>query len=135
MPAKVLRAAAEIGADDGDGRKLPGQTAEQVAVRANTTRKTLGKLEHGDPPVGFHFALRVARTTDGSSAVVRSFTAREATSPRRHSNMTSTTSRIREPVSSTRLSACTPELSRCRACLARSPTAPGSVGPQRDDEA
>ncbi len=60
-PAKILRAAAEIGADFAAWRKILGLTAEQVAERANITRKTLGKLEHGDPSVGFHVVLRVAR--------------------------------------------------------------------------
>jgi len=61
MPAKVLRAATEIGADYAAWRKILGLTAEQVAERASITRKTLGKLEHGDPSVGFHVVLRVAR--------------------------------------------------------------------------
>lgn len=61
MPAKVFRAATEIGEDFAAWRKILGLTAEQVAERADITRKTLGKLEHGDPSVGFHVVLRVAR--------------------------------------------------------------------------
>lgn len=61
MPAKVREAAEEIGADFAAWRKILGLTAEQVAERADISRGTLRRLEHGDPAVGFHVVLRVAR--------------------------------------------------------------------------
>ncbi|UAJ81626.1 helix-turn-helix domain-containing protein [Leifsonia sp. ZF2019] len=56
-----MRAAKEIGDDFAGWRKILGLTAQQVAERADITRDTLRKLEHGDPTVGFHVVLRVAR--------------------------------------------------------------------------
>lgn len=61
LPAKVRRASAEIGEDFAAWRKILGLTAEQVAERADISRGTLRRLEHGDPSVGFHVVLRVAR--------------------------------------------------------------------------
>lgn len=57
----MLRASAEIGEDFAAWRKILGLTAEQVAERAGISRGTLRRLEHGDPSVGFHVVLRVAR--------------------------------------------------------------------------
>jgi transcriptional regulator with XRE-family HTH domain len=61
FPAKVGRAAEEIGEDLAAWRKILGLTAEQVAERADISRGTLRRLERGDPAVGFHVVLRVAR--------------------------------------------------------------------------
>jgi transcriptional regulator with XRE-family HTH domain len=61
MPKKVLDAAAAMGEDFAGWRKILGLTTQQVAERADITRDTLRKLEHGDPTVGFHVALKVAR--------------------------------------------------------------------------
>lgn len=61
QPAKVLRAARQIGEDFAGWRKVLGLSAQQVAERADVTRDTLRKLEHGDPTVGFHVVLKVAR--------------------------------------------------------------------------
>lgn len=61
LPAKVRRASVEIGEDFAAWRKILGLTAEQVAERAGISRGTLRRLEHGDPSVGFHVVLRVAR--------------------------------------------------------------------------
>lgn len=61
LPAVILRSAREIGEDYAGWRKILGLTAEQVADRADITRETLRKLEHGDPTVSFHVVLRVAR--------------------------------------------------------------------------
>lgn len=61
LPAVILRSAVEIGDDFAGWRKILGLTAAQVAERADITRATLRKLEHGDPTVGFHVVLRVAR--------------------------------------------------------------------------
>jgi len=60
-PPAVLRAAREVGLDFTGWRKILGLTAAQVADRADITRDTLRKLEHGDPSVSFHVVLRVAR--------------------------------------------------------------------------
>lgn len=61
LPAAILRSAREIGEDFAGWRKILGLTAQQVADRADITRDTLRKLEHGDPTVSFHGVLRVAR--------------------------------------------------------------------------
>lgn len=61
LPTAVRASAIEIGADLAGWRKVLGLTAEQVADRAGVTRVTLRKVEHGDPTVGFHVVLRVAR--------------------------------------------------------------------------
>ncbi len=61
LPAAILRSALEIGEDYAGRRKTLGLTAEHVADRADITRETLRKLEHGDPTVSFHVVLRVAR--------------------------------------------------------------------------
>ncbi|QTX05784.1 helix-turn-helix domain-containing protein [Agromyces archimandritae] len=60
-PAAIQRSATEIGQHIAGWRKVLGLTAAQVADRADITRSTLRKLEHGDPSVGFHVVLRVAR--------------------------------------------------------------------------
>ncbi|MCK8476342.1 helix-turn-helix domain-containing protein [Microbacterium sp. J1-1] len=57
----VRRSANEIGQDFVGWRKVLGLTAAQVADRADVSRDTLRKLEHGDPSVSFHVVLRVAR--------------------------------------------------------------------------
>ncbi len=61
LPSAIIRAAREIGLDFAGWRKVLGLTAAQVADRADITRDTLRKLEHGDPTVSFHVVLRVAR--------------------------------------------------------------------------
>lgn len=61
LPPAVTRSARAIGEDFAGWRKILGLTAEQVADRADITRATLRKLEHGDPSVGFHVVLRTAR--------------------------------------------------------------------------
>ena len=61
LPVRVQRGAAEIGRHLVTWRKLQHLTAEQVAERANVTRTTLRRLEHGDPGVGFAVFLSVAR--------------------------------------------------------------------------
>ncbi|KQR63908.1 helix-turn-helix domain-containing protein [Frigoribacterium sp. Leaf172] len=61
IPRAIMQSAADIGADLTGWRKVLGLTAEQVADRADVTRATLRKLEHGDPSVGFPVVLRVAR--------------------------------------------------------------------------
>jgi transcriptional regulator with XRE-family HTH domain len=61
LPAVIRKSAREIGQDFVGWRKVLGLTAAQVADRADLTRDTLRKLEHGDPSVSFHVVLRVAR--------------------------------------------------------------------------
>ncbi|TFD60526.1 helix-turn-helix domain-containing protein [Cryobacterium sp. Hh38] len=61
MPSAIIRSAREIGLDFAGWRKILGLTAAQVADRADITRDTLRKLEHGDPTVSFHVVLRVSR--------------------------------------------------------------------------
>lgn len=61
LPPRIAAAAREIGEDFAGWRKILDLTTQQVAERAGITRDTLRKLEHGDPSVGFHVVLRVAR--------------------------------------------------------------------------
>lgn len=61
LSGPVSRAARDIGEDFAGWRKVLGLTTVQVAERADITRDTLRKLEHGDPTVSFHVVLRVAR--------------------------------------------------------------------------
>jgi len=50
-PLKVLRALSKLGDDIYDARKRRKLSATVVAERAFTTRKTLGRIEKGDPSV------------------------------------------------------------------------------------
>ncbi|KQQ03546.1 MULTISPECIES: helix-turn-helix domain-containing protein [unclassified Rathayibacter] len=61
LPSVIRRSARDIGDDFAGWRRILGLTAEQVADRADITRDTLRKLEHGDPTVSFSAVLRVAR--------------------------------------------------------------------------
>ncbi|MGI3780806.1 MAG: helix-turn-helix domain-containing protein, partial [Janthinobacterium lividum] len=48
LPVRVQRGATEIGHHLVTWRKLQNLTAEQVAERADVSRTTLRRLEHGD---------------------------------------------------------------------------------------
>lgn len=61
-PVRVQRAATDIGAQLAAWRKLQDLTAQQVAERANISRDTLRRLEHGDPSVTMDTILRVLRS-------------------------------------------------------------------------
>ena len=52
-PVRVQRAATEVGEHLGAWRRMLNLTAVQVAERANISRDTLRRLEHGDPAVSF----------------------------------------------------------------------------------
>jgi len=71
-PPAIERAAAEMGEYFTAWRKVLGLTAAQVADRANVSRTTLRKLEHGDPTVSFETVLRVARGLGILDSVVES---------------------------------------------------------------
>jgi transcriptional regulator with XRE-family HTH domain len=60
-PPRVKRAAADIGRHVATWRKLQDLTAQQVAERANISRDTVRRLEHGDPGVTLESALGVLR--------------------------------------------------------------------------
>lgn len=60
-PARVKRAAVDIGAQLAAWRKLQNLTAQQVAERANISRDTLRRLEHGDRSVTMETILAVVR--------------------------------------------------------------------------
>lgn len=51
MPAPVLRALAKLGEDISAARRRRRIPTALMAERAFTTRKTLGKVERGDPTV------------------------------------------------------------------------------------
>ena len=60
-PLRVMRAAADIGSQLAAWRKLQNLTAQQVAERANISRDTLRRLEHGDPGVTMESLFGVLR--------------------------------------------------------------------------
>jgi transcriptional regulator with XRE-family HTH domain len=61
VSARTHRAASVIGDHLVAWRKLQGLTAEQVAERANVSRPTLRRVEHGDTGVSMEAFLQVAR--------------------------------------------------------------------------
>lgn len=60
-PVRIQRAAADIGTQLGAWRRMQDLTAVQVADRADISRDTLRRLEHGDPAVSMGNVLGVAR--------------------------------------------------------------------------
>lgn len=70
LPVKVRQSALTIGDQLVTWRKLQHLTAEQVAERAGVDRKTLRRLEHGDPGVGFSVFLSVLRALGQLDRVV-----------------------------------------------------------------
>lgn len=60
-PARVRRAAEVIGSQLAGWRKIQNLTAQQVAERANISRDTLRRLEHGEVGVSLESVLGVAR--------------------------------------------------------------------------
>ena len=61
IPVRVERAATDVGAHLSAWRRMHNLTAVQVAERANISRDTLRRLEHGDVAVSFGTVLAVAR--------------------------------------------------------------------------
>lgn len=61
VSARTRRAAAVIGEHLVTWRKLQGLTAQQVSERANISRPTLRRVEHGDSGVSMEAVLQVAR--------------------------------------------------------------------------
>ncbi|GAB3199927.1 hypothetical protein GCM10027062_17900 [Nocardioides hungaricus] len=59
--ARTQRAAADIGTHVAAWRKLQNLTAQQVAERADISRDTLRRLEHGDTSVTMDTLLSVVR--------------------------------------------------------------------------
>lgn len=60
-PLRVTRAAADVGTQLAAWRKLQNLTAQQVAERANISRDTLRRLEHGNPGVTLESLFGVLR--------------------------------------------------------------------------
>jgi transcriptional regulator with XRE-family HTH domain len=60
-PARIRRAGADIGGELAAWRKIQNLTAQQVAERANISRDTLRRLEHGEVGVSLETVLSVAR--------------------------------------------------------------------------
>lgn len=63
-PARIRRAAHDLGAHFHTWRILQGLTAAQVAERAGLNRNTVSRIENGDINVGFDAILNVARALD-----------------------------------------------------------------------
>ncbi|WP_281257201.1 helix-turn-helix domain-containing protein [Knoellia remsis] len=60
-PTRVHRASTDIGTHLATWRRMLDLTAVQVAERADISRDTLRRLEHGDPGVSWGTVLAVAR--------------------------------------------------------------------------
>lgn len=60
--ARTKLAARELGEYITTWRKLRGLTMQQLAERANTSRSTIAKLEHGDPTISFEIFLNTCGT-------------------------------------------------------------------------
>lgn len=60
-PLRVQRAAVDIGTQLAAWRRMQSLTAVQVAERANISRDTLRRLEHGDSAVSMETVLGVVR--------------------------------------------------------------------------
>ncbi|NGM17843.1 helix-turn-helix transcriptional regulator [Xiamenia xianingshaonis] len=56
---RTALAARAIGESVATWRKLHGLTVQQLAEKANASRSTIGRLEHGDPSVSFETVLNV----------------------------------------------------------------------------
>ncbi len=69
-PVRVARAASEIGSHLADWRRMQNLTAVQVAERADISRDTLRRLEHGDPGVSLGTVLGVARALGALDRVI-----------------------------------------------------------------
>jgi len=61
VPVRIGRAASDVGTSLAAWRRMQNLTAVLVAERANISRDTLRRLEHGDPAVSFGTVLAVAR--------------------------------------------------------------------------
>lgn len=70
LPVKVCQSAERLGEQLVAWRKLQGLTAQQVAERADISRTTLRRLEHGDPAVGLDVFLKVVRALGQLDRVV-----------------------------------------------------------------
>lgn len=71
-PPSIVRAAETIGSQLTAWRKLQDLTAQQVAERANVSRDTLRRLEHGEAGVSLETVLGVARALGALDRVVDS---------------------------------------------------------------
>ncbi|MGL5817772.1 MAG: helix-turn-helix domain-containing protein [Phycicoccus sp.] len=69
-PLAVTRAASEMGRHLSTWRRMLDLTAVQVAERANISRDTLRRLEHGDPGVSLENVLGVLRALGALDRVV-----------------------------------------------------------------
>lgn len=56
---RVQLAAKEIGEHINVWRRIHNLTTQQLAEKANTSRSTISRLEHGDPSVSFETVLEV----------------------------------------------------------------------------
>jgi transcriptional regulator with XRE-family HTH domain len=69
-PLAAQRSARQIGENLRAWRILLELTAEQVAERAGVARSTIGRLERGEPTVGFDVVLTVAHALGVLDAIV-----------------------------------------------------------------
>jgi len=86
VSARTRRAASVIGEHLVAWRKLQGLTAEQVAERANVSRPTLRRVEHGDPGVSMEAFLQVARALGQLDRIVAALDPYETDLGRAHAD-------------------------------------------------
>lgn len=70
---RAEQAAVDIGEHLSSTRRLMRLTQQQVAERADISRSTLRRLEHGDPAVGLAHVLAVAQALGAMDRVVTAF--------------------------------------------------------------
>lgn len=71
-PRPIERAGAQLGEQLAAWRKMLDLTAQQVAERANISRDTLRRLEHGELGVSLENVLSVARALGALDRLVES---------------------------------------------------------------
>lgn len=72
-PMKTTLAAKAVGESVNTWRKLRGLTVQQLAEKANASRSTITRLEHGDPSVSFETVLNVATMLGIRERVIDAF--------------------------------------------------------------
>lgn len=70
-PVRTVLCAREMGESIAAWRKMRGLTVQQLAEKANASRGTITRLEHGDPSVSLATFLNVCNVLGVTDAVQR----------------------------------------------------------------
>lgn len=70
-PVRTVLSAREMGESIAAWRKMRGLTVQQLAEKANASRGTITRLEHGDPSVSLATFLNVCNVLGVTDAVQR----------------------------------------------------------------